>query len=193
MPRVLLLSVLVFATITAAVAQQAGQAGQPGQGGDQILDGIGETSLIARYVLNGNAEDSSRNQLHARLLGPSPAFVEDGQRRVLLLTGDGSYAQLPANALAGEAAVAVVGWLYLPTRATGPVFDFGSSASNRLTAFVDAQGFHATATVGGKVSRETPAKALVENQWMHFAVVLDPSGKVLTAYIDGARVGQATN
>ena len=36
-----------------------------GQGGDQFLDGIGETGLVARYVLDGNAEDSSRNQFHA--------------------------------------------------------------------------------------------------------------------------------
>ena len=191
MPRTFILLFLAFSTAAAVVAQQVQGGAQ--QGGDQFLDGIGETSLIARYQFNGNVEDSSRNQLHARLLGPSPTFVEDGQRRVLLLTGDGSYVQLPANALTGEDAVAVVGWLYLPTRATGPVFDFGSSASTRLSAFVDAQGFRAAAVVGGQVRGETPAKAVVENQWTHFAVVLDPAGKLLTAYIDGARVGQAAN
>ena len=53
------------------------------QGGDQILDGIGETGLIARYVLNGNVEDSSRNQFHGALRGNGGSFVEDGQRRVL--------------------------------------------------------------------------------------------------------------
>src|SRR6188768_2465693 len=121
MRRTLILWVLALSTVTAVLAQQAGQTG--GQtGGDQFLDGIGETSLIARYVFNGNTEDSSRNQLHGKMLGPGGAFVEDGQRRVLLLTGDGSYVQLPANALAGEDAIAVVGWLYLPTRATGPIF-----------------------------------------------------------------------
>ena len=184
-----------MSTVTAVLAQQTAPTGQTaGQGGDQFLDGIGETSLIARYVFNGNAEDSSRNQLHAKLLGPSGAFVEDGPpRRVLLLTGDGSYVQLPSAALAGEDAVAVVGWLYLPTRATGPVFDFGQGPATRLFAVVDAQGFRASAVVGGQVRGETPARALVENQWTHFAVVLDPSTKVLTAYIDGARVGQAAN
>ena len=39
------------------------------QGGDQFLDGIGENGLVARYVLNANAEDSSRNQFHATLRG----------------------------------------------------------------------------------------------------------------------------
>src|SRR6187402_1886364 len=148
MRRSLILWVLALSTVTAVLAQQTAPTGQTaGQGGDQFLDGIGETSLIARYVFNGNAEDSYRNQLHARIAGPGGAFVEDGQRRVLLLTGDGSYVQLPANALAGEDAIAVVGWLYLPTRATGPIFDFGNSPATRLFAFVDAQGFRASAVV----------------------------------------------
>jgi len=186
-----LLLLLAVSSIVAAVAQNPQNAGQ---GGDQFLDGIGETALIARYTFNGNAEDSSRNQLHATLRGTSPVFVDDApQRRVLLLTGDGSYVQLPADAAAGEDAIAVVGWLYLPTRASGPVFDFGQSTATRLFGFVDAQGFRATAVVDGQVRGETAPKPLVENQWTHFAVVLDPAGKVLTTYVDGVRAGQATD
>ena len=191
MPRPFIVCFLALSALTAVFAQQTQSGAQ--QGGDQFLDGIGETSLIARYQLNGNLEDSSRNQLHGRMGGPGGAFVEDGGRRVLLLTGDGSHVQLPANALTGEDAVAVVGWLYMPTRATGPIFDFGANAATRLTAVVDAQGFRASAVLGGKVRGETPAKAVVENQWTHFAVVLDPASKVLTAYIDGVRAGQAAN
>ncbi|HET9370651.1 MAG TPA: beta-L-arabinofuranosidase domain-containing protein [Vicinamibacterales bacterium] len=198
MRRTLPLLLLAFLTLAATVVvgehmQGGAPGGQSAQGGDQILDGIGETSLIARYVFNGNVEDASRNQLHARLVGTGAAFVDDGSRRVLLLTGDGSHVQLPASALAGEDAIAVVGWLYLPTRATGPVFDFGSGASTRLSAVVDAQGFRASVLIGGQVRGETPAKSVVENQWTQFAVVLDPAAKVLTAYVDGARAGQATN
>ena len=194
MTRVLLPLFLAVSTIAAVVAQQAALNGQnAGQASDQFLDGIGETSLVARYVFNGNAEDSSRNQLHATIRGTGGVFVEDGQRRVLLLTGEGSHVQLPSTALAGEDAVAVVGWLYLPTRATGPVFDFGQSAATRLFAVVDAQGFRASAVVDGQIRGETPPKAVVENQWLHFAVVLDPASRVLTTYIDGVRAGQATN
>ncbi len=192
MTRVLLPIFLAVSTIAAVVAQQGALTQQNTQGGDQFLDGIGETGLIARYVFNGNAEDSSRNQLHATVRGTG-AFVADGPGQVLLLTGDGSYVQLPAGALAGEDAIAVVGWLYLPTRATGPVFDFGQSPATRLFGVVDAQGFRASAVVDGQVRGETPAKALVENQWMHFAVVLDPASRMLTTYIDGMRAGQATN
>ena len=69
MPRVFVLCLLALSTITAVLAQQAQQ------GGDQFLDGIGETSLVARYVFNGNIEDSSRNQLHGRMQGPGGVFV----------------------------------------------------------------------------------------------------------------------
>lgn len=190
MHRILIALFLVVSTIVVAVAQNAQN---PAQGGDQFLDGIGETGLIARYVFNGSAEDSSRNQLHATLRGTSPVFVEDGTRRVLLLTGDGSYVQLPAEALDGEDAFAVVGWLYLPTRASGPVFDFGQNTASRLFAVVDAQGFRATAVVDGQVKGTTTPKVVVENQWTHFAVVLDPASRVLTTYIDGVRAAQATD
>ena len=40
---------------------------------------------------------------------------------------------------------------------------------------------------------ETTAKPIVENQWVHVAVVLDPASRVLTAYLDGAKVGEAAN
>lgn len=190
MHRILIALSLVVSTIVVAVAQNPQNVTQ---GGDQFLDGIGETGLIARYVFNGSAEDSSRNQLHATLRGTSPVFVEDGTRRVLLLTGDGSYVQLPAEALDGEDAIAVVGWLYLPTRASGPVFDFGQNTASRLFAVVDAQGFRATAVVDGQVKGTTTPKVVVENQWTHFAVVLDPASRVLTTYIDGVRAAQATD
>lgn len=194
MNRLLLPLFVVGLASAAFVAQGGGRNEQAGsQGGDQFLDGIGETGLIARYLFNGNAEDSSRNQLHATVSGAGGVFVEDGPRKVLLLTGDGSHAQLPASALVGEDALAVVGWLYLPTRASGPVFDFGQGPATRLFAVVDAQGFRATAMVEGRVRAGTPAKPVVENQWVHFAVVLDPASRALTTYVDGARAGQATN
>ena len=192
MKRTFLPLLLALTTIVAVVAGPQNPQ-NAGQGSDQLLDGIGETSLIARYQFNGNAEDSSRNQLHATVRGADAVFVDDGPRKVLLLTGAGSHVVLPAGALAGEDAIAVVGWLYLPTRATGPVFDFGQSQRTRLFAFVDAQGFRTSAVVDGQVRGEAAPKPVVENQWTHFAVVLDPASRVLTAYIDGTRAGQATN
>ncbi|MFO7693115.1 MAG: LamG-like jellyroll fold domain-containing protein, partial [Vicinamibacterales bacterium] len=162
------------------------------QGGGQFLDGIGETALVARYLFNGSAEDSSRNHLHATLQGSGAAFVADERfGRVLELAGSGSFVQLPGQALAGEDAVSVTGWIYLPTGALGPIFDVGHGASNRLFASVSAaSGFSAGVAAGGMRLGTEPAPVSV-NQWMHVAVVFDPPNGRLAAYLNGARAGQA--
>ncbi|MCC7186038.1 MAG: hypothetical protein IT185_07365, partial [Acidobacteria bacterium] len=72
MMRFVLPLLLVVCSIVAGVAQNVQQATQ---GGDQFLDGIGETALVARYAFNGNAEDASRNQFHAALHGGAPVFL----------------------------------------------------------------------------------------------------------------------
>ena len=188
--RVFIAFVLAVSTVLLALPHAADDQTQ---GGDQFLDGIGETGLVARYVLNGNAEDSSRNQFHAALRGSGGTFVEDGQnRRVLLLTGDGSHLQLPPEALAGEDTISVTAWLFLPTGASGHVFDFGQNPSNRLFAEASRAGFRAAIVAGGTVRGEAAAKPVLENEWVHVAVVLDPASRVVTTYLDGARVGQAT-
>ena len=180
-------------TVSTALAGLAHVMPGASQGGDQFLDGIGETGLVARYVLDGTAEDSSRNQFHAAVRGSGGSFVEDSQfRRALLLTGDGSYVQLPGQALDGEDTLSITGWLFLPTGALGHVFDFGQNASNRLFAVASRTGFRASIVHDGVAKGETEGKPVLENQWVHVAVVLDPASRVLTAYVDGSRSGQAT-
>jgi DUF1680 family protein len=187
--RILSALTVTIVTVLVALTQGLPSAQQPG---DQFLDGIGETGLVARYVLDRNAEDSSRNQFHATLRGTGGSFVEDPQfRRALLLTGDGSHLELPPNAIEGEDTLSITGWLFLPTGASGPVFDFGSAA-NRLAARASSAGFRASVTVNGGARPEVAGKPLLENQWVHFAVVLDPAARVLRTYIDGARVGEAS-
>ncbi len=186
--RVFLRLVLAAVLIAAVVPVLAG-----GQGGDQFLDGIGETALVARYVCAANTEDSSRNNFHAALRGTGGAFIEDPRfGRALELVGTGGYIQLPGHALAGEDTISVTGWFYLPTGASGPFFDFGQSASSRIFAGVTAAGFRAS-VVSGATVRETTTATVPVNQWIHVAVVLDPARRVLTTYLDGARVGQAAD
>ncbi|HEY3381016.1 MAG TPA: beta-L-arabinofuranosidase domain-containing protein [Vicinamibacterales bacterium] len=163
------------------------------QGGDQFLDGIGETALVARYVCSRNTEDSSRNQFHAALRGSGGAFVEDPRFGTALeLAGNGAHIELPGHALAGEDAISITGWLFLPTGASGPFFDFGQSGSARMFAEVSGAGFRAS-IASGDARMETTAAPVPVNQWVHLAVVLDPAHRLLTTYLDGVRVGQATN
>src|SRR6186713_1958017 len=152
MNRLARLFVAVLVTVVTgliSVAHGVDQATQSAQAGDAFLDGIGETSLVARYALQNNAEDSSRNQAHATVRGTGN-FVDDPMfQRALLLTGDGSYVQLPANAIEGEDTISVTAWLFLPTGASGPVFDFGRDAANRLFATASREGLRASAVVDG--------------------------------------------
>ena len=164
------------------------------QGGEQFLDGIGETGLVARYVLSTNAEDASRNQFHATVRGNGGTFVEDQQfQRALLLTGDGSHLQLPGATITGEDTLSVAAWVYLPTGASGPFFDFGQNASTRFSAIASPAGFRASIVLNGTARSETPPATFLENRWVHLAVVLDPAARLLTTYLDGARVGRATD
>ena len=67
--KLLLCTMLVFLTLSTSKVLA--------QSGDQILDGIGETGLIARYVFNGDAKDWSRNNLHGEIHGDGFQFVDD--------------------------------------------------------------------------------------------------------------------
>lgn len=75
---------MTLVTVVTALLAAAHGVEQAPQGGDQFLDGIGETSLTARYVLESNAEDSSRNHFHATPRGTA-VFVEDPVLRRALL------------------------------------------------------------------------------------------------------------
>jgi DUF1680 family protein len=187
--RVRFAALLVATSCLVAVAR-----GNYAQGGDQFLDGIGETALIARYLLAANAEDSSRNQLHATVRGSGASFVDDPQfRRTLLLTGDGSHLQLAGDTLGGDDTISITGWLYLPTGASGPYFDFGQDASTRFYALASAEGLRAAIVVAGKAPVETAPAPLLENRWTHIAVVLDPASRGLTTYVDGIRNARAAD
>lgn len=110
---------------TAAVAQT----------GDQMLDGIGETGMIARYTFKADANDWSRNNLHARINGKGFAFVQDSLfGNVLALKGDAeTFVTLPGGAVSGEESLSISGWLFMKASTPGQVFvDFGKNANARL-------------------------------------------------------------
>ena len=189
MRMLLTLSLCLLSTVSAGLAQDVG---------DQLLDGIGETALIARYPFAGNAEDRSRNDLHAAALGTA-RFVEDPRfGPVLSLSGErGAHVELPGGILGDTDSITVTGWLFLRKSQSGQrFFDFGQNAGNSF--FATTHG-----TEGGMVSRITAAGASVQlgssdaevptNRWVHVAVVVDVANRTIANYIDGAEVDRATN
>ncbi len=174
---------------------------QTNAGGDQILDGIGETGLIARYVLNGNVTDASRNNHTATLGGAGATFVDDAKfGRALSLSGDnGSFLQIDKSSLGGEDTLSVTGWVMLSSAAPGQrFFDFGKNANSHFflapTGVDAATGLRAQISGGGTFSAQgPPASKVAVDKWVHLAAVLDAATHTLSAYVDGVLVGQTRN
>jgi uncharacterized protein len=161
--------------------------------GDQFLDGIGETALVARYLLAGNVQDSSRNQSHATLHGAADSFGDDPQfGRVLVLKGDdGPFVTLPGKMLIGFDSLSVAGWVQLESDAPWQrFFDFGQGTEAHLfctpLGAEAEEGFRARITDSGWASEQGPvAPRPPLRRWVHLAVVLDASQQTLAVYADG--------
>ena len=155
---------------------------QTAGGGDQILDGIGETALVARYVFNGNAEDRSRNNFHAALRGDGAAFVQDPVRPERPpASGQGQLcpASRPSPERRGRPQRHRLAFPEL-RRARAAVLRLRAGRSRRLGAAVTgagpAAGFRAYIASGAGAAVETNAVPVPVNRWVHLAVVLDPAG-----------------
>jgi DUF1680 family protein len=180
---------LVFTGINAAFAQN----------GDQILDGIGETGMVARYIFNGDLKDWSRNNLHGRSQGNDIKFVTDKQfGKVVSLSGEAnSYISLPQNTLTDLESLSISGWVYLKSKQEGQyLFDFGrDEKSHFFVAPVGTQsekGFQAAITAK-TTTKDKLLPAVALNKWVHIAIVVDIPSKAMISYIDGKVIAQTTD
>ncbi|HEY4334911.1 MAG TPA: LamG-like jellyroll fold domain-containing protein, partial [Puia sp.] len=146
------------------------------QTGDQILDGIGETGMIARYVFDGDAKDWSRNNWHAGLHGAEVKFVNDSRfGKVLSLPGDNeAFVTIPGEALTDIESLSISGWIYLRSNKPGQhFFDFGRDAARHF------------------FSAPAGTNAIEGNKWVYWAIVIDLPSKSMTTYVDGKPIGEA--
>jgi DUF1680 family protein len=168
------------------------------QSGDQILDGIGETGMIARYLFNGDLKDWSRNNLHAQFQGIDAQFVNDSRfGKVLSLSGEtNSFVTVPGEALTDLESLSISGWVYLRSKQPGQrFFDFGKDTNKHFFAAPvgtnTQEGFQAliTSDKGDKKGAVSPAIEL--NKWVHLAIVIDVPSKSLITYINNKPLGEA--
>jgi len=166
------------------------------QGGDQILDGIGETGLIARYIFKGDANDWSRNNLHGTIKGADFKFEVDSLfGNVLSLTGGSEvFITVPGEAVTGEESLSISGWIYLRASKSGQMFfDFGKDSQSHFFAAPagtrEKEGYQAQIiTKSGKYVAGSPALAI--NKWNHLAVVINVPSKTLSTYLNGVLVSE---
>jgi uncharacterized protein len=183
------LRIIVFA----AVLLQGVNTAQA-QGGDQILDGIGETGMIARYRFDGDLKDWSRNNLHAKMQGGEAKFVDDTRfGKVLSLSGDNAFVTIPGEALTDLESLSISGWIYLRSNQPGQrFFDFGRDASKHFFAApagTNAEKGYQALITGNKTGAVSPA--IDTNKWVHLVVVVDIPSKSIITYVDGKQVGEA--
>ncbi|QXU42207.1 beta-L-arabinofuranosidase domain-containing protein [Pedobacter sp. D749] len=168
------------------------------QNGDQILDGIGETGMSARYIFNGDLKDWSRNNLHAKFHGSNPGFVNDNRfGKVLSLSGnDNSFVTIPSEALADVESLSISGWIYLRSGEAGQsFFDFGKDASKHFFAAPLGtkiqKGFLAQLKANERNSKEAVSAAIEMNKWVYLTVVIDAPSKSMSTYVNGKLVAEA--
>lgn len=173
-----------------------GTSGARAQNGDQILDGIGETGMIARYIFDGDAKDWSRNNLHGKLQGSEAKFVSDNRfGKVLSLSGESnSFITLPGEALTDIESLSISGWIYLRSKQPGQhFFDFGTDNAQHFFAAPAGtntrDGYQASiATEKNKIGAVSPA--IETNKWVHLAIVIDIPSKSLTTYVNSRPAGE---
>ncbi len=177
------------------VGIMSAMTGSAEEAGDQILDGIGETALIARYPFDGHLRDASRNAYHASLPpGERTGYPEDATfGTVLSAPGDnGGFPRVPGVALASADAFSLSGWWQVRVDgAPGVFFDFRSSAGGHLGAewLADRSVAVQLTANEGVYAVDSGEVSVPVGEWAHIAVVLDPSQRILSLYLNGERVG----
>jgi uncharacterized protein len=168
------------------------------QNGDQILDGIGETAMSARYELKGDLKDWSRNRFNANFIGGQPQFAQDNRfGKVLSLPGTpGTYVSIPVGAITDVESISITSWVMLKSeRSDQNFFDFGQSADKHFSSQLNSkqidQGFLTMIQNGKHSSIITKGAAPALNQWAHLALVVDIPSKSMTSYLNGKKVAEA--
>jgi DUF1680 family protein len=160
------------------------------QEGDQSLDGIGETGLIARYLLDDSAKDWSRNDFNGQIIGPQQFVSDDTFGKVLALSSaNKKYIQLPSQMLVGEAAISITGWVYLPSaQPNKTIVDFGREGQSKFSIVTKGTNDNGQSVERPGINSYASSIALKPEKWHHFAVVIHPATKSINTYVDGVLV-----
>lgn len=165
------------------------------QQGDQILDGIGETALTARYVLDGDLKDWSRNNLHGESLEGESVFVKDEVfGKVLSINSeDDNFVKLPGKLVNPEESFTISGWFMIDKDGqSSSLVDLEQSDQNNFSIGVANGNLNAEIqATGEKIQIEK--QGIKAKQWCHFAVVYHIGTDEFKLFVDGKLGDASTN
>lgn len=159
------------------------------QNGDQILDGIGETSMVSRYIFKDDLKDWSRNSLHAIATGENPSFVADTRfAKVLSLSSTGkSKIQLPPDVLHNLESLSLSLWVNPQSNESSQtLIDFGKA--NSALVSLTQQNDKLKLTFGKDI--ELISTALASQKWSHLTLVFDAPAKQISMLINNQVVAE---
>ncbi|WP_432710987.1 beta-L-arabinofuranosidase domain-containing protein [Pedobacter sp.] len=170
------------------------------QSGDQILDGIGETGMVARYLFAGDFKDWSRNNLHSKFHGTEAKFIKDPRfGQVLSLSGDNNaFISLPADVLTDLESLSISGWIFLRSEQPGQrFFDFGKHGIQHFFAAPagtkNQKGYQVAIFKTGTQDKGAVAQVIPTNKWVHLAIIIDVASKSMVTYVDSKPVAETNN
>lgn len=152
------------------------------QSGDQILDGIGETGMVSRYIFNGDLKDWSRNNLHGTYPSGKPQFVTDPKfNKVLSFENKKEeILSLPSDVLLNIESLSISAWVFSKSNTkVQTIVDFGKNNKSLLHVFQEKGKLYLS--FAGNVIEGT---SLPMNKWSHLVVVLDAPAKAIGLYTD---------
>ncbi|NGM72945.1 hypothetical protein G5B32_06780 [Sphingobacterium sp. SGL-16] len=160
------------------------------QSGDQILDGIGETGMVSRYIFNGDLKDWSRNNLHATYQGGQPKFVTDSKfTKVLSFENKNSESlSLPSDVLLNIESLSISAWIFSKSDSKAQtIFDFGKNKKSLFSAYQEKGKLYVSFA-----GINLEGASLPLNKWSHLVVVLDAPAKTISLYADNKLLAEKT-
>jgi len=153
----------------------------------------GATGLVARYAMDGNAQDSSGNDYHGTIYG-NISYDAGYAGQALVMNGIDTYVDLPIGAeLSTMTDTTVATHVYFGggSGAWQRVFDFGAGTSRYMffcprTGTAGIMTFVVRGSTGAEQIVDGPATLSVG--WHHVAVTIDTQAATTTIYIDGEPV-----
>ncbi|UCG57704.1 MAG: LamG domain-containing protein [Phycisphaerales bacterium] len=158
----------------------------------------GTSGLVARYALDGNANDSVGG--YHGTPGGTPVYGSGYLGQAIRCDGVDDYVELPIGSLIGSLTnCTLAAWANFSNAGGGwqRIFDFGNDTVTYmfLTPRMGTDGpmrFGITIEGGGTPEQLVTAPATLPTGWHHVAVTIDADNDTITLYQDGVAVAQNT-